>query len=207
VRLLLDTHALLWWLDGDRRLPSRVRAVVGGSANEILVSAASVWEITTKARLGKLPRATDVAADVPACIQTQGFVALPITAHHAQRAGTLPGLFAIPSIECWSSRLKRRAYPSPATRRSSTSTAWRACGDRACTAYREIGPGAITSAFTRGVPHGRPGPAHHQPAGPGRRGAQGLRGLDPRLRTVALGAPRIPPSRVLFLPARALAPR
>jgi PIN domain nuclease of toxin-antitoxin system len=91
VRLLLDTHALLWWLDGDRRLPARVRALIGEPANEVLVSAASVWEITTKARLGKLPRAMEVAVDVPACIEAQGFVPLPITVHHAQRAGMLAG--------------------------------------------------------------------------------------------------------------------
>jgi PIN domain nuclease of toxin-antitoxin system len=91
VRLLLDTHALLWWLDGDRRLPPRVRTLLGDGANEVLVSAASVWEITTKARLGKLPGATDVAADVPGCIESQGFVPLPITIHHAQRAGALAG--------------------------------------------------------------------------------------------------------------------
>jgi PIN domain nuclease of toxin-antitoxin system len=91
MRLMLDTHALLWWLDGDRRLPARVRALIGDSANEVLVSAASVWEITTKARLGKLPRARTVAADVPACIDAQGFVPLPITVRHAQRAGALAG--------------------------------------------------------------------------------------------------------------------
>ena len=61
MRLMLDTHAFLWWLEGDRRLPARVRALIGEPANEVLVSAASVWEITIKARLGKLPRATDVA--------------------------------------------------------------------------------------------------------------------------------------------------
>jgi PIN domain nuclease of toxin-antitoxin system len=91
VRLLLDTHAFLWWLDGDRRLPARVRAVIGDPANEVLVSAASVWEITTKARLGKLPSAAEVAADVPGCIEAQGFVPLPITVQHAQRAGALTG--------------------------------------------------------------------------------------------------------------------
>jgi len=91
MRLLLDTHAFLWWLDGDRRLPARLRALIGEPANEVLVSAASVWEITTKARLGKLPRATEVAADVPACLESQGFVPLPITVHHAQRAGVLAG--------------------------------------------------------------------------------------------------------------------
>ena len=91
MRLLLDTHAFLWWLDGDRRLPPRVRALIGEPANEVLVSAASVWEITTKVRLGKLASATDVAVDVPACIESQGFVPLPITVHHAQRAGALIG--------------------------------------------------------------------------------------------------------------------
>ncbi len=91
MRLLLDTHAFLWWLDGDRRLSRRVRSLVLETGNEVLVSAASVWEVTTKARLGRLPEALPVAADVPACIASQGFTALSITADHAQRAGSLPG--------------------------------------------------------------------------------------------------------------------
>jgi PIN domain nuclease of toxin-antitoxin system len=91
VRLLLDTHALLWWLDGDRRLPVKVRQAIADPDNDVLVSAASAWEITTKARLGKLPGALDVAADVVACVVGQGFVALPISMDHAQRAGNLPG--------------------------------------------------------------------------------------------------------------------
>lgn len=57
----------------------------------VLVSAASAWEITTKARLGKLPGAVDVAANVLACIVGQGFTGLPISVEHAQRAGNLPG--------------------------------------------------------------------------------------------------------------------
>jgi len=91
MRLLLDTHALLWWLDGDRRLSHKARRAIANQANVILVSAASAWEITTKARLGKLPGATDVAADVAACVTDQGFVPLDITLLHAQRAGRLPG--------------------------------------------------------------------------------------------------------------------
>ena len=91
MRLLLDTHALLWWLDGDRRLSAKARRAIGDAANSILVSAASAWEITTKARLGKLPGALDVAADVAGCVAGQGFVALDITILHAQRAGRLPG--------------------------------------------------------------------------------------------------------------------
>ena len=91
MRLLLDTHALLWWLDGDRRLPPKVRRAIADDANTILVSAASAWEITTKARLGKLPGALDVAADVAGCIAAQSFSALDITLLHAQRAGGLAG--------------------------------------------------------------------------------------------------------------------
>ena len=56
-----------------------------------LVSAASAWEITTKARLGKLPGAMEVAADVAGCIARQQFEGLDITVLHAQRAGRLPG--------------------------------------------------------------------------------------------------------------------
>jgi PIN domain nuclease of toxin-antitoxin system len=91
VRLLLDTHAFLWWLDGDRRLPLRARRRIHDEANVILVSAASAWEITTKARLGKLPGATAVAADVAGAMASQGFTALEISVLHAQRAGNLPG--------------------------------------------------------------------------------------------------------------------
>ena len=91
MRLLLDTHAFLWWLDGDRRLPPKVRRALGDDTNRILVSAASAWEITTKARLGKLPGALAVAADVAGCMSSQGFVELEITILHAQWAGNLPG--------------------------------------------------------------------------------------------------------------------
>ena len=91
MRLLLDTHTLLWWLDGDRRLSLKARRAIANQANTILVSAASAWEIATKARLGKLPGATDVAADVAACVAGQGFLPLDITMLHAQKAGRLPG--------------------------------------------------------------------------------------------------------------------
>ena len=91
VRLLLDTHARLWWLDGDRRLPLKVRRAIADDTNTILVSAASAWEITTKARIGKLPGARDVAADVAGCVAGQGFSPLDITVLHAQRAGGFAG--------------------------------------------------------------------------------------------------------------------
>ena len=89
MRVLLDTHALLWWLDGDRRLSRRGRAAIEQKATEVFVSAATAWELSTKARLGKLPGATDVATDVARCLASQGFKELPITVVQAQRAGSL----------------------------------------------------------------------------------------------------------------------
>jgi PIN domain nuclease of toxin-antitoxin system len=89
MRLLLDTHALLWWLDGDRRLSRRARSAIADETNTILVSAASAWELATKARLGKLPGALEVASDVAGCLASQGFTPLEITIPHAQRAGGL----------------------------------------------------------------------------------------------------------------------
>ena len=89
MQVLLDTHALLWWLDGDRRLSKRARSAIGDDMNIVLVSAASAWEIATKARLGKLPGALHVAADVDGCLAAQRFSSLEITVRHAQRAGGL----------------------------------------------------------------------------------------------------------------------
>lgn len=91
MRLLLDTHTLVWWLNGDRRLSRRGRRLIGDERNVVYVSAVSAWEITTKARLGKLPRALDVAADVPGCVTSQGFTGLDVTLEHGQRAGALGG--------------------------------------------------------------------------------------------------------------------
>lgn len=65
--------------------------MIAAATNEIRVSAATAWEITTKARLGRLPSAIDVASDVAGAVTSHGFVALAITLVHAQRAGSLAG--------------------------------------------------------------------------------------------------------------------
>src|SRR5438874_1042754 len=91
MRVLLDTHAFLWWLDGDRRLSTRARRTVGNEDNTVLISAASAWEIATKFRIGKLPGAAEVAMDISGCIISQNFEMFDITVLHAQRAGGLPG--------------------------------------------------------------------------------------------------------------------
>lgn len=91
VRLLLDTHALLWWLFDDPKLSSVARSAIVSPANEIVVSAASAWEIATKHRLGRLPEAGDVPVRLPYYLRRARFAVLPISLEHAQAAGALPG--------------------------------------------------------------------------------------------------------------------
>ena len=91
MRLLLDTHALLWWLAGDERLSEQARTAIADPANEVYVSAASAWEVTTKHRLGKLPGAGPLAVDFAREVVRQGFRPLEITLVHGQDAGALPG--------------------------------------------------------------------------------------------------------------------
>ena len=91
MRLLLDTHAFLWWLEGNTRLPATARHAIQDGDNDVIVSAATAWEITTKHRLGKLPAATAVADDVAGAITAQGFEELSISVDDAARAGALPG--------------------------------------------------------------------------------------------------------------------
>ena len=85
--MLLDTHIFLWWLFDDPKLHSGIRKFVKDRNNAVFVSTASVWEIATKYRLGKLPEAAKVARNVPEWIIRAGFESMPVTAEHAQLAG------------------------------------------------------------------------------------------------------------------------
>ena len=91
MRALLDTHTFLWWLDGDPLLSNPAFDCIAERASEVLVSAATAWEIATKHRIGKLPEAADVARDVVGCIRGQDFLPLSVSVAHGQRAGALPG--------------------------------------------------------------------------------------------------------------------
>ncbi|MCP4677096.1 MAG: type II toxin-antitoxin system VapC family toxin [Deltaproteobacteria bacterium] len=88
MRYLLDTHALLWWIFDDPKLPSAVRQIVADPNNDILVSSASAWEIATKHRLGKLDAAKVLVRDISGWVSKAGFSELPVTIAHAQRAGS-----------------------------------------------------------------------------------------------------------------------
>ena len=87
MNVLLDTHALLWWLFADRRLSSRAKAVLRDSQNQVSVSSASAWEIATKYRLGRLDSARPLVDDFSALMRKAGFSELPMTSAHAIRAG------------------------------------------------------------------------------------------------------------------------
>ncbi len=91
MRLLIDTHALLWWLAGDEALSLAARAAIGDDSNDVFVSAASVWEIATKHRIGKLPGVAAIVADIDAVLSDQNFMGLPISIRHGQAGGALPG--------------------------------------------------------------------------------------------------------------------
>ena len=91
MRLLLDTHALIWWLAGDAQLSTTARSAIEDEGNEVFVSAASAWEVATKHRLGKLPGAGPLAVDFAREVRAQGFAPLPITLEHGQVAGSLAG--------------------------------------------------------------------------------------------------------------------
>ena len=89
MRLLLDTHALIWWLAGDEALSLPAREAIGDEANSVAVSAASAMEIATKFRIGKLAQAALLAHDFETIIAAQGFAELAITVHHARLAGEM----------------------------------------------------------------------------------------------------------------------
>jgi PIN domain nuclease of toxin-antitoxin system len=87
MRILLDTHLLLWWLEDDPRLPAAAEAFITDSGNIVFVSAASIWEIAIKAALGRLE--ADPMA-IEAVLEPSGFEALPVTTKHAAEVSKLP---------------------------------------------------------------------------------------------------------------------
>jgi PIN domain nuclease of toxin-antitoxin system len=91
VEVLLDTHALLWWLSDDPALTKTARKIIAEVGTIVLVSAVSAFEIATKVRLGKLPTAVGLAADFAGYLDRAGFKMLDLSVEHATRAGFLPG--------------------------------------------------------------------------------------------------------------------
>ena len=93
MKLMLDTHVLLWWLQDDARLGSRARALIADNGNEILVSIASPWEIAIKHRLGKM---SESGGDIMGELERQALKVLPIRADDLRALENLPPLHRDP---------------------------------------------------------------------------------------------------------------
>ena len=92
MRLLLDAHALLWWLADDPSLDRNARDLIADPMNEVIVSAATVWEIAIKLAIGKLSASDGVAA----VLERSGFIEAPVTAADAERAAGLEAIHRDP---------------------------------------------------------------------------------------------------------------
>lgn len=88
-RFLLDTHVILWWLQGGERLTSRTRKLLTDPSVRVLVSAASAWEIAIKFKAGKLDAAESVVSRFTSILDENAFAELPMSANHGVRAGLL----------------------------------------------------------------------------------------------------------------------
>jgi PIN domain nuclease of toxin-antitoxin system len=95
MRLLVDTHLLLWAAARSRRLPKEARLLLEEPANEVFFSAASLWEIVIKAALRKPDFKVDVTLLRPA-LSEMGFAELPVSGTHAERLGSLPPIHRDP---------------------------------------------------------------------------------------------------------------
>lgn len=85
MRVLLDTHALIWWLGARKRIPKPVQSLLLDPGNDVLVSAATAWEIALKRRIGKLDFDAGFLADFDANVIALGFAPLAVTAAHMVR--------------------------------------------------------------------------------------------------------------------------
>ena len=106
MRLLLDTHAFLWWIADDERLSPRAAALIGDGSNEVLVSAASAWEIVVKSRLGRVEVPAPVERFFTAQLVANAFVPLPIQMRHALGLEALPDVHALELLDLGFSDLR-----------------------------------------------------------------------------------------------------
>ncbi len=92
MRILFDSHALFWFLQGDARSLSRgARTAIEDAESIVIASAVSAWEFANKYRLGKWPDAARVATTFIQVMKEESIGILPVSAEHAQLAGLLPG--------------------------------------------------------------------------------------------------------------------
>lgn len=89
MRLLLDTHALFWWLIDEAQLSSNARDAIRSKDNEVYVSIASAWEMAIKVGVGKWPEAHALLSDFEGLVHAESFRLLPISVAHVRDAGLM----------------------------------------------------------------------------------------------------------------------
>jgi len=89
MRILFDSHALVWFALGDRRFPAELRRKLEEPGTEFIVSAVCIWEITAKFHRGKWSEAAAFVADLDITLRGSPYVPLPVTIEHARVAGSL----------------------------------------------------------------------------------------------------------------------
>jgi PIN domain nuclease of toxin-antitoxin system len=90
MKVLLDTHAFLWWITDDQRLSLRAREIISEGENEVFVSAATGWEIAIKAQIGRLGLPTELQQFIVEQLKVNAIKSLPIEMRHALHISTLP---------------------------------------------------------------------------------------------------------------------
>ena len=90
MKILLDTHAFLWWITDDQKLSSRAREVISDAENELFFSAASGWEISIKVQLGRLKLPEEPERFIPEQLRMNFIRSLPIQMRHALFVSALP---------------------------------------------------------------------------------------------------------------------
>jgi PIN domain nuclease of toxin-antitoxin system len=111
IKLLLDTHAFLWWVTDDDRLSKHARDSIVASENAIYVSAASAWEIATKHRIGKLTGIPGIGRRFDELVLADGFTHLPVNYRHALLAGSLETLHRDPFDRMLAAQSRLEALP------------------------------------------------------------------------------------------------
>ena len=96
MKLLLDTHAFLWWIGNDNRLSDTARKVISNVENDVFISTASVWEMAVKTCSGKLSINSELAGFMKKHLAKNAFSILPISLAHALQIAKLPTIHRDP---------------------------------------------------------------------------------------------------------------
>lgn len=128
MKILFDSHALVWYLRGDRRLSRKAREIADDSQSEVFISAVCAWEIAAKVNRGSWPEAAQIADSLREITVAQAFTALSITIEHVQVAGFLSARHRDPFDRMLAAQSQIESMPlvtaDPVFRTFGTSVIW-----------------------------------------------------------------------------------